>query len=99
MIPDWITWEHGKDLVLLGLFIWTHRSNSNRFSNQDKVLKKQSLGQEWNNEVTELLVEAAKVKEKVPSTPIPPRPKVDTLTDPFESLVAQARALDESRKK
>jgi hypothetical protein len=113
MIPDWVTWDHAKDVVqgigYIAVVWYTHRRTTTRLDKQDAELKKQSQGLEWNNEATELThadlvatIASGKVSLPPPSktpSPLPPRPKVATLTDPFETYVEQAKALDESRKK
>lgn len=102
MIPDWITWDHAKDVVqgigYIAVVWYTHRRTTNQLNRQDVELKKQSQGLEWNNEVTETLAKTGpSLPPPVPS-PLPPRPKVASLTDPFESYVEEAKRLDNERK-
>jgi hypothetical protein len=105
MAPSWITWDHAKDVVQgIGYVValwYTHRRTTMRLDHQDDELRRQSRGLEWNNEVTEMLGRGeVTVPPPAPrSSPMPPRPKVATLTDPFETYVEEAKKLDYERKR
>lgn len=97
-MSDWITYEHAKDLVLLGLFLWTHGSTTRQIRGNTVLTRKVGVAVDFGNDVT------VAIAEKEGSLPPPalddkPRPRAVTLDEgAFDGLIDEARRLDAARK-
>lgn len=101
MIPPewytWLTWEHSKDLVLLGLFVWTHRSTAGKIEKNTTLTRKVGRAVDFGNDVT---VAIARKGDSVPpeAEDESMRPRAITKTDEFEAILEEAAALDRKRR-
>lgn len=97
MLPDWVEYTKAAVEVIgtLGGVALAYTRLVYRLGQQDGMLKRIAQGNEWNNEVTELMAKKTGTIPSDPpgpsdSNPPPPRPKVATLNDPFEAVMDEA---------
>lgn len=79
-----ITWDRCKDVVLLGLFLWTHRSVSGQVKHNTALTRKVGIAVDAGNDLTEAI---AKKEGSLP--PVPDgsmRPRAITLEDLAEAV-------------
>ncbi len=98
MIPDWVTWDHAKDLVLLGLFVWTHSSTSRQITSNTRLTKKVGAAVDFGNDVTMAIAKKEGSLPPVPDESM--RPRAITLEEcSFDEILAEAARVDDERKR